>query len=326
MSSVVTWLLQGEPWVEYRTRLDLLNQTEDNADASKARTRMLEDPKITSLIQELRGWPGTVLSSHKNPSQPYHKLTFLADLGLRKGDPHINEIAEKILEHQSEEGPFTLPMNIPRHFGGSGRDEWAWVLCDAPIVLYSLAKMGYADDARVREATSYLTGLVRDNGWPCAVSPKLGKFRGPGRKDDPCPYATLATLKLLTRLEDWKNSRETHVGSESLLSLWERSRETHPYMFYMGTDFRKIKAPLIWYDILHVLDVLSQFEWLKGDSRLQQMMEVVASKADSEGRYTPGSEWRAWRDWEFGQKKHPSRWATFLVTRILLRTSPDAQS
>ena len=94
----------------------------------------------------------------------------------------------------------------------------------------------------------------------------------------------------------------------------------HPYMFYMGTDFRKIKAPLVWYDILHVLDVLSQFEWLRDDPRLQQMIEVVASKSDSEGRYTPESEWRAWRDWEFGQKKQPSRWVTFLIKRIILRT------
>jgi hypothetical protein len=281
---------------------------------------MLEDPKITSLLQELRAWPGVVLSSHKSPSQSYHKLSFLADLGLKKGDPYINEIAERILKHQSDEGSFTLPMNIPQHFGGSGTDEWAWALCDAPVVLYSLVKMGYSDDARVRKAINYVTRLVRENGWPCAVSPKLGKFRGPGRKDDPCPYATLAMLKLLSNLEDWRSSREARIGSESLLSLWERSMMVHPYMFYMGTDFRKIKAPLVWYDILHVLDVLSQFEWLRDDLRLQQMIGGVTIKSDSDGRYTPESEWRAWRDWEFGQKKQPSRWVTFLINRIILRT------
>ena len=35
-------------------------------------------------------------------------------------------------------------------------------------------------------------------------------------------------------------------------------------MFFMGTDFRKLKVPLVWYDLLHVLDVLSSFPWLKG--------------------------------------------------------------
>jgi hypothetical protein len=162
-------------------------------------------------------------------------------------------------------------------------------------------------------------GLVRENGWPGVVSKELGKFRGPGRKDDPCPYATLVMLKMLSQFGQWTNSSEVHVGAESLLGLWEKSLELHPYMFYMGTDFRKLKAPFVWYDILHVLDVLSQFGWLRNDSRLKEMSYLVKSKANTEGRYTPESEWKAWKEWEFGQKKQPSRWLTFLVLRILLR-------
>ena len=44
------------------------------------------------------------------------------------------------------------------------------------------------------------------------------------------------------------------------MDLWQNSREKHPYQFYMGTDFRKVKAPLVWYDILHVADVLCRFK------------------------------------------------------------------
>jgi len=87
----------------------------------------------------------------------------------------------------------------------------------------------------------------------------------------------------------------------------------------MGTDFRKLKAPFVWYDILHVLDVLTQFSWLRNDSRLKEMSDIVKPKANNEGKYTPESEWKAWKEWEFGQKKQPSRWLTFLVLRILLR-------
>jgi len=147
----------------------------------------------------------------------------------------------------------------------------------------------------------------------------LGKFRGPGRKDDPCPYATLVMLKMLSQLDEWKDSKEARVGAECLLNLWKKSKELHPYMFYMGTDFRKAKAPFIWYDILHVLDVLSQFEWLRNDKRIKEMVETVKSKANSEGKYSPESEWKAWKGWDFGQKKQPSRWLTFLVLRILKR-------
>ena len=48
----------------------------------------------------------------------------------------------------------------------------------------------------------------------------------------------------------------------------------------MGTDFRKLKVPLVWYDLLHVLDVLSRFHWLKDDPRLLDMLELLKSKAD----------------------------------------------
>ncbi len=97
-------------------------------------------------------------------------------------------------------------------------------------------------------------------------------------------------------------------------------------MFFMGTDFRKVKAPLVWYDLLHVLDVLSRFPWLADDARLLDMLAVLASKADDGGRLTPESVWMAWKDWEFGQKKVPSRWVTLLAWRIVRRLEVAAST
>jgi hypothetical protein len=91
-------------------------------------------------------------------------------------------------------------------------------------------------------------------------------------------------------------------------------------MFYMGTDFRKIKAPFIWYDILHVLEMLTQFSWVLDDDRFKEMLNTVLSKADVEGKYKPESEWKARQGWDFGQKKQPSQWLTFLVLRIQKRS------
>ena len=87
----------------------------------------------------------------------------------------------------------------------------------------------------------------------------------------------------------------------------------------MGTDFRKLKVPFVWYDLIHVLDVLSRFAWLKDDPRLLDMLGILISKADDQGRFTLESVWTAWKDWEFGQKKEPSRWLTLMAWRILGR-------
>lgn len=313
---------KGDPWTVYRALLDLAGLPEHDARVRQARAQMLAHPLVAGLVDELRRWPGIVISSHKSAGQLYHKLVFLADLGLTRQDNGLDEILSRVTGHLSAEGLCQLPMNILEHFGGSGQDDWAWALCDAPLLLYALMKMDPAGrPAECEQGAAFLTGLARANGWPCAVSRNLGKFRGPGRKDDPCPYATLVMLKLLSLSPEGRESQAAQDGVASLLDLWQNSRERHPYQFYMGTDFRKLKAPLIWYDILHVADVLSLYPETKADPRFADLRAVILAKAGADGRYTPESVWTAWKDWEFGQKKEPSPWLTLLVDRIGRRCS-----
>ena len=320
MDELLAWLLEGPSWVRYRALVDLADQPESSPDVQAARRAMLEDPQVSALVQELQGWPGIVLNSHKSAGQLYHKLKFLADVGVRVDDPGMRHVADLVMTHQSAQGPFQLPMAISAAHGGTGHEEWAWALCDAPVIVGALCALGMGDDARVQAAVTHVAGLARASGWPCCVSPELGSFRGPGRKDDPCPYATLAVceMELVAGLPHEARVRD---GAEALLSQWSARRERHPYMFYMGTDFCKLKAPLIWYDVLHVVDVLSRLPWLSDDPRLREMISVMVAKLDSDGRATPESVWTAWKDWEFGQKKAPSRWVTLLVERVQQRMS-----
>jgi hypothetical protein len=321
MTELTNWLLEGPAWVGYRTRIDLLGQAKTDPEVIVARAAMLADPEVQASLAELTEWPGAPLKRHNDAGHLLHKLTFLADLGLQASDPALKPIIESVLKHQSKEGAFQIIVNIPNHFGGSGEDEWQWMLCDAPSTLYALHKFGLGTDARVQTASSHLASLVRENGWPCAAASELGKFRGPGRKDDPCPYANLISLKALAQSTKWRDSETCKVGAETILSLWEQRKERKPYLFGMGTDFAKLKAPLIWYDILHVLDVLSQFPWLKTDARLQEMAALFKAKADAFGRFTPESIWMAWKGWDFGQKKEPSRWITLIAQRAFQRLS-----
>lgn len=319
MNNLTSWLLEGPAWVQYRTRLDLLGQSEKDREVFTAREAMLKHPQVIALLDELKEWPGHALKRHNDAKHLIHKLTYLADLGFNSSDPALNPILESIMEHQSPEGAFEIKVNIPPHFGGSGEDEWQWMLCDAPSTLYALLKFGLEDNHRVQTGINHLSNSIRDNGWPCAAASSLGKFRGPGRKGDPCPYANLVALKALSQSKEYLASNACKIGADTLLGLWDTRKEHKPYLFGMGTDFTKLKAPLIWYDVLHVLDVLSQFSWLRNDPRLLEMVELVKVKADENGRYTPESIWMAWRGWDFGQKKEPSRWITLIVNRALKR-------
>ena len=151
MTNVISGLLTGPSWVEYRTRIDLLHQPVSDADVISARSRMLADPQVSQLIAELAGWPGVVLNSHKSARQHFHKLNFLADLGITAEDAGMPVVVEKILANQSDEGPFQLPTLVPEHFGGSGVETGAWALCDAPLILYATGKAGIGRRSACKE-------------------------------------------------------------------------------------------------------------------------------------------------------------------------------
>ncbi len=319
-NELIDWLLDGEPWVEYRTRLDLLGQSPDNPDVVKAYEAILAHPYIHNLITELSEWPGPKLKSHKKAGHFLHKLGFIANIGLRADDRGIEKLTQRITNHQSSEGPFQVLVNINPRYGGTGEDQFAWMLCDAPLVTYAMVKFGLKEKPEIQNSLNYLVGLERENGWPCSVSPEVGKFRGPGRKSDPCPYANLVMLKLLAQFPEKHSDPAVKIGVETLLSLWEERKKRRPYLFAMGTDFAKLKAPLIWYDILHVTDVITQIPWAREDKRLQEMIEIVKNKADNHGKFTAESIWMDWKAWEFGQKKEPSKWITFLAQRMLERS------
>jgi hypothetical protein len=274
---------------------------------------------INNLLSQIKNWPGEVLKSHNDSSHLIHKLSFLADIGFDINTPEIAEAVRKITEHISAENLYQVKANIPKHFGGTDQEQWSWMLCDAPLLLYLLKKLGYSENDKIKVGVEFLLNVQSVNGWPCRVSSDLGKFRGPGRKDDPCPYATLLMLKLLSLFEEYSDLPQTHNGSEALLSLWEQRKERRPYMFAMGSGFQKLKAPLLWYDILHVTDVLSKYEWLHKDERLLEMVDIIRSKADGAGLYKAESVYKAWGAWEFGQKKTPSKYITEKVENILSR-------
>jgi hypothetical protein len=172
MEKVVPWLLEGPAWVQFRTRVDLLGQSESEAEVRAARKAMLADSQVRGLLAELAEWPGEVLASHKSAGLLMHKLAFVADLGLKVDDPGVKKIVASIFKHQSADGPFQMPMNISESYGGSGQELWAWALCDAPVTVYGLLNLGMGEDERVQKSVEHLMGLVRDNGWPCAVSPE----------------------------------------------------------------------------------------------------------------------------------------------------------
>lgn len=306
---------KSESYVEYAYRKNILKESDEVLKDLK--NKVLSDKKITNLLFDVSNFNDTIVSTHKNPELPIHKLHFLFDIGLGTDIPKISSALKIIISNMDEMGMYKSTGRVPVFYGGTGEKTMAWALCDAPLMLLAVIRAGYDYEKYVKRGLDYILSLHRSNGFPCAVSKELGKFRGPGKKEDCCPYATLLVLNIFSYLDDYRESDIARQNIDVILSLWEKSRELHPYMFYMGTDFRKIKAPALWYDIVGVTECLSKFSYARNDMRYKEMIEILKGKADENGLFTPQSVYMKCKDWDFGQKDHPSQWLTYLCNKII---------
>jgi hypothetical protein len=123
----------------------------------------------------------------------------------------------------------------------------------------------------------------------------MRKFKGPGRKADPCPYANLITLRMLSQIPEMLTCPEAERAADMLLGHWDDRKKKKYFLFGIGTDFAKPKAPLIWYDIVHFVDTLTSFVSVRKDKRMGEIMELLTSIADDEGRLTSKSIWTKWK-------------------------------
>jgi hypothetical protein len=275
---------------------------------------------VSGLIEYAASWPGYGLKRHNDARHPLHALSTLADFGLDRSDPGMDQLISSVMSQQDPHGPFQTLSHLYKQFAGVEGEHWVWMMCDAPTILYALLSFGLQEDEAVRAAIRHLQDFVRDNGWPCAGGDPLpGNFKGPGRREDPCPYANLISLKALSRLNDNHKYNVVNKGINVLLQHWDQTYERKLFMFGSGTDFRKIKYPFVWYDILHVADVLSQYPIVHTDKRFISMLEFLATQANPDGYFTSNSMYRAWKGWSFADKKQASPWLTFLVMRVFIR-------
>jgi hypothetical protein len=117
----------------------------------------------------------------------------------------------------------------------------------------------------------------------------LFTVQGPGRKADHCPYANLITLKALAENHRQLDSEEVQIGVDAQLEHWTNREGRKIYLFGIGTTFRKLKYPHVWYDILHVLDVLSMIPYSQEDQRFLEMLDIVNRKQLEDRSFKPES-------------------------------------
>ncbi len=300
------------PWIQY---LLLPDTPKYSAIRITFKVQTLSDPRVQTLVDICQQWPDPPLQRHNDAKHPLHQMHILLDFGLGRSDEPIQRIANQIMMYQSEEGPFLSQNLIPKHFGGTGEAAFSWILCDAPLLLHFLIRAGYHDEPDVQSAIDHLASMVDDNGWRCKGS--IPKFHGPGSRGDFCPFANLISLKVFSQLPEYHSEEFILDAIDSFFWHWLNTAERKVYLFAMGTHFRRLKYPLIWYDILDVCHTLSYFPHARQHAVFQEMVALILEKQQPSGGFIPESIFLNFKDWDFGQKKVESPLLTWKVYEMV---------
>jgi hypothetical protein len=118
---------------------------------------------------------------------------------------------------------------------------------------------------------------------------------------------------LLGQYEQYRESPLLKGPIDLLLEHWRTHANLHG--FGVGRRFMSLQYPAVKYGILRVLDALSLFPYAASSPDFQNMLDYVHNKA-VDGRYFAEAVDPAFASLDFAQEKEPSRWLTFLVSRI----------
>jgi len=311
-TELTDWLLGGEPWVIRRTLTDLLDAEEGDRKVLIARKSVLKHKLIKKILDKrnVSGYWGVPKDIHTwwpRKDTTFWVLAILGDFGLRVEDDELVKATEYVLSIQQESGGFL------------GFDPRLPYDCHTAILTESLAKVGLLSDRRMQRAYDWLLRRQRrDGGWWCKNTGQIG---GPREREPSCAMATMFVLGALAQNPRLRDSRIAMRGVDFLFGCWE-NRGKMKYAGHdsqVGTDWEKLKYPFTDYKILKFLDVLYQFKYAKQRLQESERVNLLLSKRDNQGRFTPESIVKVWSDFDFGQKDKPSRWITLLALRIVKR-------
>ncbi len=303
-----------EPWVVYNALIDLQGANPASSQVKAAYQAMLEHPQVNNLIEALHPWPQQQpLKRAYDPKDALWKLQTLADFGVQRDEPRIAAIAEQVFDAQAADGAFL-------HGGFDHTHSWDTrpYICIAHIMTYALARLGYLDDPRLQRAYDQIQAWQRaDGGW------HPNKQNLPGNKGETelsCPFGSQNILRALAAHPVLRESALAWKAADYLLTCWARRGEPYrPVGFGIGTDWQKLTYPFVQYGLLKAIDTLSNIPGAIEDPRFQEMLAVLESKRGPDGLWRADSTSKAWADFDFGQKKEPSAWITFLAMRALKR-------
>ena len=310
------WLLQSNPWTTYRTRLDLFDEPKDSPRVVQAKNQLLQHKKIVQLIAEASNWFPVSYTRHNDAKISHYKLRMLADFGLTVTDKNIHDIVIKATTHV-DNGLFSFRQELPEKGKGFAKpnpmsNEWHALPCDAPLITSILLSLGHKSDDVLQTIDIIKEKWSRAQGWFCHFFFVESMFK---KLQIGCPMTGLMALEVFSQIPELRESVYAQNAYEPI--RFHRDYGKSIYYFGRSKKFWTFKYPFVWYNALYLAFVLSRFEFLKQENLVKELIHWIIDSQDENGRFKPTSMFMIYKDWDFGNKKEPSPWMTYLCCRIL---------
>ena len=318
----VDWLLDPEnPSVRYLTLTEILKKPKSDPEVVQARSAIMETGPVPSILalQNPEGYweapDAYYTSKYKGTSW---QLIVLAEHFADGADSRIRKACEFILEKAQDQESGGFSVHHAAKTGGGRHSEV--VPCLTGNLVWSLIRLGFFDDPRVRKGVEWITRFQRfDDGIPEAPAGwPYDKFEICWGSHT-CHMGVVKSLKALSEIPADKRSGDVQAAIDKAvdyLLAHHIYKKSHDLNEVSKPGWLRFGFPLMYQtDVLEILDILTKLG--VHDSRMAEAVEIVISKQDSQGRWKLANSFNESFSVPIEEKGSPSRWITFKAMKVI---------
>ena len=321
-ADLTDWLLEKDnPSVRYFALSQILDKPESSSEVQEAKEEIMVVgvvPKILAKQNAGGYWEAPDKFYTAKYKGSVWQLIILAELAADGQDERVKNACEFILENSQdhESGGFSVWHSAKT---GGGRHSGV-IPCLTGNMVFSLIRLGYFDDSRVKRAIDWIVKYQRfDDGdayppkiWPYEKTPYcFGKHS--------CHMGVVKALKALAEIPAEQRSAGVvdtiERGVEYLLKhhIYKRS---HDVSKVSKPGWLRLGFPLMYQnDVLEILGILASLGCR--DPRMQEAVDLVLSKQDENGMWKLENTFNGRFQTSIEQKGASSKWVTLNALRAL---------
>jgi len=335
----IPWLLAGDPSVRYSTLTELLGAAPDAPQVQEARRAIMTEGPVPRILAEQQA-DGHFCERDRFYTAKYRgtvwQLIILAELGADGADARVRAACEAVLRDAQD--PDSGGFSTDRSKKAGGGLPSMIIPCLTGNLVFSLIRLGMLDDSRVRQAVDWITTYQRfddadgdaPTGWPYdRLEMCWGRHT--------CSMGAVKALKALAEVPPERRTpaeQSTIAAGAEFLLRHHVHRRSHDLTRDSKPGWRRLGFPLMYQtDVLEILLILTRLGRegavtpagpdgmggvpILGDERMREALDLVASRADAQGRWKLQQTFNGRFVVDIETKGEPSRWVTLRALEVL---------